>query len=368
MKKIKIVGGTILVACIVLFCLLWSGRKDETDSSLKIGVLAPLTGGAAFLGDACKDAISLAVESINNEGGIRGRKVELVWGNHENNPKENLSLFSRMKLQDVHLFFSVLSGPTVPLRPLLNTEDALLIGLIVSTHNVTEGFPWMFRFFVNADSDAGTMADFVANKCGIKEVGIIAVDDDMGHSFSEVFDKKCSQYGVTTVFKEYFRIDQRDFRDLVEKIKSKGMNGLYLVGYDSNLGVLASQIKAGGINVPIFSIGTLSQDNVRASAGDSIVGAYYTAVAYDPKASDPKTQEFVSLFKNKYGRVPNWYSAFAYDATCILCDALRKSNGKMVDIRQNLLSTKDYNGLLGVISFDGSQDPMIPMVVRKIEK
>jgi branched-chain amino acid transport system substrate-binding protein len=251
---------------------------------------------------------------------------------------------------------------------LLTDDQTLVFAGMVSTRGITDGTPWLFRLFVNADTDARTMAEYAVGKLNLKRITIIAVNDEMGQAFSEVFAKTLTQNGGAVTTTEYYDKSTRDFRNIIQRLKDQATDAFYLLGYDANLGVLATQIREAGLRQPLLSIGTLAQENVRKSAGPALDGAYYTSVAYTPDAASTNNRAatFVAAYTNQFGKSPTYFSAFSYDTVQLLATAMRDKGTTPKDVRSGLLAIQSYPGVIGNISFAGNQDAAFPMEVRVI--
>ena len=359
----------LFIVVAVLTVLVTMRFTSHNNNDIKIGMLLPQTGGAAFLGNMCKNAVDIAVEEINENGGVNGRKVTIIYGDNKNDAKEGIALFNKMKLDGIDIIITSMSGPTVPLKPLLADGKTLLFATNVSTYKITEGTDWMFRLFVNAGADAGRMAMFVMNETDFKRIAVVAVNDEMGRSFASVFTMRLKEKeDVKIVAEDFFPVEERNFREISSKMKELEPDAIYLVGYDSNLGLLTSQLRTSGIKSTFLSIGTIAQENVRKSAGSSIVGAYYTYVRYNPEAAKPasKAAKFVDKYKNRFGSIPTYFSAFSYDTIYLIWESMRKVGTTPAAIKEALLTVNNYEGVIGPISFAGKQDASFEMEIRKI--
>lgn len=372
MKKRSLPFLSCVIAIALIVSLTACAKKAtpgiDSETPVKIGVLLPLTGNTAFLGEMCKNAMDLAVADVNSVGGINGRTLKLEYADNKNDIKEGVALFNRMRMQKLDIIISSMSGITAAIKPLLADGKALVFAGMVSTRGITDGTPWLFRLFVNADSDARTMAEYAVGKLNLKRVTVIAVNDEMGQAFSDVFAKTFTKNGGTIAATEYYEKSTRDFRNIIQRLKDQSTDAFYLLGYDANLGVLATQIREAGLRQPLLSIGTLAQENVRKSAGSALDGAYYTSVAYTPDASSTNTRAsaFVAAYTNRFGKSPTYFSAFSYDTVQLLAAAVRDKGTAPDDVRNGLLAIQSYEGVIGNISFAGSQDAAFPMEVRVI--
>jgi branched-chain amino acid transport system substrate-binding protein len=367
---IPIIVGIVLAVVGGSLSGIWLVKHVKKETPVvKIGAILPLTGNASFLGENIKEGLDLAVERINSQGGIRGKKLEIIYGDSKNEAKEGISIFNKLiSIHRVPVVISAMSSVSNALVPLANKNEVVLFATTVSASGFTEQNKWTFRLFITADIDATTMAKFAVSKLGLKRIAILYVNDDFGLSFSETFRKTFEELGGMITLLESFDKNTSDYRMHLIKIKNSEPESIYLLGYDNNFGVIPKQMYELKIEVPILSIGIIGQRHIIEQAGTFLKDAYFTTTEF--LADDPKSEiakEFVRAYKAKYSRNPNYFSAFAYDAINLLNEAIKRGGYTSKGIQDELLKIKDLTGVMGNISIKSNRDADFPMVVKKIK-
>lgn len=359
---------TILTFAVVIGLIGCSNKSDP--ETYKIGALLPLTGNVSFLGEYIKSGIDLAVDEINRGGGIRGKKLEVLYEDTKNDPKEGVSIITRLvSTQDIPVFVTAMTGVTNAVIPVADAHKRVVMATTASASGIPDKSPYAFRLFITADLDAVTMARYAATKLGLKKIAIVHVNDEFGKSFADKFTETFTAEDRRIILREAYEKDARDFRGLLLKIKEATPDGIYLLGYNNNLGVLPLQIREAGIDATLLSIGTLGQPNVMKQAGKSMDGAYFTTTQF--AADHPATGEarrFVEAFQKKYGKAPNYFSAFSYDSIGLLAQAIEKGGYSPDGIREALVATKGFKGAMGNINIMPNGDAEFRMVVKQIRK
>ena len=344
------------------------GCKREPEV-YKIGAILPLTGSASMLGDFIKSGIDIAVQHINKKGGIKGKKIEIVYEDSKNDPKEGISAFNKLvSMQGLPVIISAMSSVTNAIIPLADRNQTPLFATTVSAAGVTDKSEYVFRLFITADIDAATMARYAANKMKLKKVAVLYVNDDFGMSFKDVFSQTFAEEGRKIVWAESFEKGESNFRGIITKLKSMDFQAVYLLGYEKGLGILVKQLREFGITKPILSIATIAQPYVREQAGDALNNTYFTSTIFNPDS--PKSdiaRKFISEYETQFGKKPNYFSAFAYDAMFLLSEAIRSHGYTKDGIKKGLLAIKDIQGVMGNITIKSNGDAAFPMIVKKFE-
>ena len=366
MKRINLSFLVIIVALMAL-TVVYTGC-GKSDNTVKIGAILPLTGNTAFLGEFCKNGFDLAVEKINNAGGINGKQLVLMYEDSKNDPKEGITAFNRLSMINVPVILTAMSSVASAQLPLAKEKKLVLFATTVSSKGFTEGNDWAFRLFITADVDAVTMAEYAYGNLNYKNVAIVSVNDEMGNSFTKVFTDKFTSLGGQIVLTEMFDKNETNYKNILTKLKQSNFDALYLLGYDNNLGVIPNQLRALSIKQPIMSIATISQDYVMKNASKALDGTYFTSTFFNPeKPMNKEAENFVAEYKTKYGKTPNYFAGFAYESVMLIAQAMKTNGLKSDQIRLGLLNIKDMNGVMGPVSIKVNGDASFPMSVKIIQ-
>ena len=158
---------TLVILTIALLSSLGiSNCSSKPDNTLRIGAILPLTGTASENGQFQKQGIDLAVDEINQTGGIEGQKLEVVYGDSKNEAKEGISLFTRLSDVDkVPAVICTMSGISAPLSSYvagLPQHNTVLFATVASAPGLAKKSDWVFRSFVTSDVEAAKTANTTA--------------------------------------------------------------------------------------------------------------------------------------------------------------------------------------------------------------
>jgi branched-chain amino acid transport system substrate-binding protein len=368
-KSFTIIAFLLVISLLLPACMQQSNQSGA--GTIKIGAILPLTGSASENGEFQKQGIEIAVEEINQAGGIKGQKLEIVYGDSKNEAKEGISLFTKFSDVDkLPISICTMSGISAPLASYvagLPQHNSVLFATVASAPGLAKKNEWIFRSFVTSDVEAAKMADFAFKTANMKKMAILYVNDDYGLGGLNVFKPEFEKLGGKIVFAEPFEKGATDFRTSILKMKAENPEGIYVVGYDKSYATVIKQIGEAQTGAKIFSTVSLSVPSWLELAGSSAEGAYFTASLFGDNQNDAATAKFIETYKQKYNREPNYVSAVTYSIIKMTASAIESKGYTADGIRQGLSEIKNFNSLVGSITIDADREGSMPVKIMKIE-
>jgi branched-chain amino acid transport system substrate-binding protein len=360
----KVIFGVIAVAVIAL--LGWyffadKGKESGIQETVKIGAILPLTGGASYLGESIYNGIKIAEEQDSSN-------IKIIYEDCQADPKQAVSSYKKLQATGIKNFIPTFSSVVNSIAPLSTKTDEFLFATSVSSSHITKQNNNLYRLFVHADGDADMIADYCIDSLKAINVGIVYINDDFGKDYSNVFRTQIANRGGIVSIEIPFDKGETDFKNVVLKAKSATKcEAFYIIGYDNNLSQLLISYHTYKINKPILSIATMGQDNVRSQVGEKKISELppiiYTTTEFAAKSiSSPQKDKFLSLYKNKFNKEPDYFAAFAYDVVNIISEAHKNSATDM----KGYVNNTEFRGVMGLIEFNGDRDANIKMVIEKL--
>ncbi|MDD5193240.1 MAG: penicillin-binding protein activator [Candidatus Nanoarchaeia archaeon] len=352
---IIILIALLVIANAVFFIPKLTGNVTSEKEAIKLGVTIPLTGDLANFGAGEKDAIEIAVDEINSNGGINGRKIELIIEDTKCDAKEGVSAANKLiNVDKVPVIVGeICSGPTLAMAPLAEQSKTILFATAASSPKITNAGDYVFRDYLSDAYQGRVGADYTYDELGKRKAGILFMQIDYGIGVKDAFIKRFKELGGEIVSEESFQQNAKDLRTQLAKIKQSDPDVVYFVGYNQEAIIFLQQFENLGINAQIVSTETFDDPSILQKVGTAGEGAIYTA-QYSPLSED-----FKAAMKSKTGSdqvligSPN-----VYDAIKIIADAMKKCENPedTTCIKDNLYKVKDYPGVSGTISFDSNGD------------
>jgi len=376
--------ATIFFTTVALFaCLILLGNCSKTDSdTIRIGVIAELTGDIPAVGASCKNAAQMAVQEINDAGGIQlgGRpyKVELIV--EDNAGKADQSASSAQKLitqQNV----TAIVGPNasryaLPAAEIAESGKTLLITPWSTAPRTTldsrTGLPkkYVFRSCFIDPFQGRVVAKFVLDNLKLQKAAVLYdVASEYNKGIAEFFKEVFEQNSGKVVAFETYTTGDKDFSSQLTKIKEAGPEVIFLPNYYSEVPLQIQQAKRLGIIVPFIGSDSWGSEELLKLCSEDC-NDYYFSTHYAADAATEATKKFIAGYKAKYGTTPDDVAALTYDSFGLLWQAL-KTAGKndRQAVRDAMASIPQYEGVTGNMQFkEGSGDPIKSAVILKIKE
>ncbi len=348
---------TFLLVIIALFAFQGcspsqQGNTSEKDA-IKIGAIFSTTGVASDYGKKSVEGVDIAVEMINANGGINGKKVIIIHEDAKSLPKDALSAFR--KLVDVDktkiVVGDVYSSTTKALIENL-PQDTLLFAPGASKPDLVNINKNFLRNWVSDDFDGLAMANIVIGD-SINEVATLTQVSDYTVSLNEAFKKEFTNKGGKITIQESFEGERGDYRQVLNKLKSQNVKYVYLTALSKEMGTILKQSNEINFKPQWFTNLTVNTEDCKKIAGNSIDGVIFSKPYINYEKLTPEGKKFIDLYKERKGVEPDETVAHAFDTMNILSLALKNAGSNTPEIVNYINNIKDYPGLSGKTTFDG---------------
>jgi branched-chain amino acid transport system substrate-binding protein len=338
-------------------------------AEIKIGFTPPVTGASADEGALQIKAIKLAVKQLNAAGGINGKQINLIIvDNQSTNPGALAALQKAVEQEKV----LALVG-SVKSTQILAMSDAIKkygIPTIIGGTNATltkQGNPWLFRVRPDDSIAAAAMVKYIKEDTKFTKVGILHDSDAFGTGGADLVEKGVKEAGLTLVRRERYTTKTKDYTAQLLALKNAGAQVMVLYGTNPE-DVATIQRQYRQLGSPFKYIGSPSSQmrdtiNLSREASDGLL-----AIADFVPGQSPVNRKYAEDYKKEYNEVYDSTSAWTYDGMKILADAIKKAGEDRAKIREAILATKGYQGVLGTFSFTPNGDGLSEVSVVEIEK
>ena len=366
LKKIALIALSAILALGAFSCALAEG-----DDTIKLAVIAPLTGDFAQYGEAYRTAVELTVSQVNAAGGINGKTLAYDIFDDKNDAKESATLAGRIAADDSYI---AVVGPFASTCALACAPILQSSGIVemcpTSTHpDLTATGDFIFRGAITSELEAPIFADVTLSRLGATKVGIIYTQDDWGITTEQEYAKKLTELGGTVVIAEsYISGSTRDFTPILTKIASEDIDLLFVAAMYNDSAMILEQLKQLGYadKFKVQGTGSLYTDEFLALAGENAEGMYITASFYAANPAE-NVQAFVSAYRDMFDADPNLFTASVYDGVGLIVKALENGASDRQSLRDGLAAIENYEGVTGNAHFNENRDVIKGEVVLKVE-
>jgi len=292
---------------------------------IKIGLPAILTGADTYVhGEMVIDAAQLAVEEINAAGGVLGRPLELVVMDDAGDPKQGVAV-AHSYCDDpeiVAVYGHCYSGVTIPTEPVYN-ECRMPLIVHGTNPRITElGFDNVFQNTPNDLITGYAGADYAVEELGIKSVAVIHNKTMWGKAVATVFKARCEELGVEITSFQGVDPDSVDFTPTLTKVKGENPDAVYFAGYVENA-LMRKQMVALGMDQHWIAAEATSSEYIDATKEDGV--GTLSPTAAPPLDFRPEMRRFTKAFQERWGKMPESWSPYYYDAIYQIADAIKRA-------------------------------------------
>lgn len=363
----KYIIGIILVICVIGLILIINPIQKNQEE-IRIGAILPLSGDAALAGLNTKEGIDLAVEHINLNDGINGKKIKVIYEDTQADSKMGVSAVNKLITVDKvdYIIDNSISSVTLAVAPVCEKNEVVLLATGATAPSISDAGDYIFRIW-NSDAFEGEeIAKFASNQLNLKKVGILYVNNDYGNGLKEVFKNISNNYNLDVLITEAFSPDETDFRSNLTKLLEKAPDAIYLVGYSKECITIIQQAKELGYRGIWLGTTVMLDPTVQNIIERTNYQLYYP-VPFAPDPSDSNIKTFREQFLEKYEKDPPALADVGYDAVVLLKKALDNINNSTGKTLKNELYKIEYSGASGLIKFDENGDVHKPIEIKSIK-
>lgn len=377
MSKSHKLRTAVFPVVIVLMALAFSCSRADNENStidrtmIEIGYFGDLTGPTFNFGQSAINGVLMATSEVNQAGGINGRKIDVVIEDDKGSPEEAARLTAKLIDQDkvAAIIAGGTSGNSRAAAPKAQASHIPMISPSSTDPAVTQTGNYIFRACFVDSFQGEVMASFAINTLKAKKAAILTdFNSPYSRGLTDYFKLSFGRLGGTIVSEQTYTQGDADFKGQLSTIRAAEPDVIYIPGYYGDVALITKQARLIGLTQALLGGDGWDAPELWQLGGDSLNGAYIST-HYSVDDPSPAIQQFVELYKQRYGNLlPDAHAALAYDAARLLFDAIARTGSTDGDkLREALAQTKNFNGVTGVISMDASRNAVKPAVVLKLE-
>lgn len=298
---------------------------DSTEP-IRIGVVSTFSGSNSGHGEYCKEGVELWLDTVNANGGILGRPVEIVYeDNGETNQEYQNAFIKLLSEGNVSAVYSNGYSDQVTLV----SPDVEQYGIPFLAGNSSQAcldsgynYYWMLRL-----SDAivsPTMANACADMLNMTNVAVLQVNDSYGDGMADYVCAALEAKGVTVALRTSFDAEESQFNSYLAQVQNAGVDGIVAIAHQDQAALLMMQIDALGLDLPLMGCSQFATALAIDTAGAAADG-WYSLADWTCQVNTEAGAAFVNAYREKYNRDPDMQSVCAYDAMLVLQDAIERA-------------------------------------------
>jgi branched-chain amino acid transport system substrate-binding protein len=356
----------LLTGCLLAFSPVLAAEP------VRIGVTTILSGQLADRGQGEQYGVELALQRINEAGGVLGRPVEALYGDNAADPATGIAATKRLiEEQHVPVLIGALATPvTHAIMPIVAEAKVPLVIDISAGQDFVDasgvgGNDYVFKTIPSDRDIALALIGWLKGQ-GVHSVAIVSDDNPFNHVNAESMEKAATGADIKVLTNETIAKDTKDLAPLLGQLKALAPDRIVTLLGPSTAPFFRAYEQSGW-SVPVtgridFSSATGAVSPQFLTSGG--LDAATSITVFNPLIETPGVQDFIQAYRAKYGIMPTQRSFFAYEATNLVVDAIRRaSSDKPEDIQRALKTTTMPSLLGGTYAMDDHNHPHTPMQI-----
>ncbi|MGO8954612.1 MAG: ABC transporter substrate-binding protein [Rhodomicrobium sp.] len=335
---------------------------SQGTEPVTIGAVEILTGPNNKYGIAIKNGFDLALDEVNEAGGVLGgRPLQIAYEDSAGNKEQAINAVRQLiGATKVPLILGpTLSNEMFAAGPVANSRKIPIVGTSNTANGITAIGPYVFRTSLPEADVVPVTLRTAKEKLGVKKVAVMYGNDDaFTKSAYDVMKDSLAKLGIEVLTTETFGSKDSDFSAQLTKIKSLNPDAIVVSALvEAGSGILLAK-KALGFSASVRVIGGngLNSPKVGEIAGDAADGTLVGSPWFIGKAG-PVNQAFVAGYRAKYGSDPDQFAAQAYDTLKLVAKAITAAGAADPEKIRDALTKTSHEGVMGKLSFNAERSP-----------
>lgn len=360
-----------------------NGAIEENKEPYKIGAVLSETGTYAGLGEPERNTLEMEVARINDEGGVDGHPIEIVYVDDATDP--DTAVAETTRLIDKESVLAVIgatgTGSTMAMRQEIVRAQIPQISPAGGTVITADFNEWVFQTPWSNALVVPYLLSYVKDQ-GITKIGLISESGGFGKDGAGVIKDQAGQAGMTVVSDQSFNVGDSDMTAQLTKIKGAGAQAVLMVTAGKEASIVAKNMTDLAIGIPLFGTHGNARREFIDGAGAAAEGFRFPAgKILVPKSygegSEPYelATDFINRYTGEYGKAPDTFAGHAYDALHITVNAMKTLDEGFTsaDLRDAIEKTQGFVGIGGTFTYSAtdhngmSEDDLVMYQVKNGE-
>lgn len=343
---------------------------ESTGGTLRLGLAVPQTGTSAAGGEIVENGVQMAVDEINEAGGIDGKwMIELIVEDNQNDPSTSVNCMEKLCNQDnVDVVISA-TASSCCLADMEVTRQAKVPELAPASTaaSLTEqGNEYFFRTAVTDSSNVVCLYDYLTGTMGGSRIAVLYESNDFGNGGYQLLQDYAGEYGVEIIDAQAYNVGDVDFSVQLTQIKEEAPDAIFVWGHYEEVTIMCKQMAQYEVDIPMMGTGYNSP--YLTEMGGEYVEGIMLSTCYTTADPDEDVQAFDKKYMDLYGAAYDQNAPQSYDTVYMIADAVTRAQSTDSEaIQKALTEMKDFDGLTGVMNFDETNNVSKTCKMVKIE-
>ena len=351
------VKSFLLWGLMMVMITLGGGCSPKED--IVIGVLGTMTGANSDLSISGRRGIEIAVDEINNMGGVMGREIVLRLKDDENTVSRALDKIDECLVEGIPLIIGpYTSGMITPIIEDVNERDVLLMGPTISADSLSGRDDNFIRFIASTKEQATILVNEIGN-IGLHKVMVLSDSRNAGFTDALVENflnlmLELQQQEIVTL-----RVDPSNDSELSQALKDVEKykpDGLFIIASAEDVAQIAQQLHKATFKTQLFAPLWANTPELLRKGGDAVEGIYVLG-GIDPDSTSEAYLKFSNTFEQRYGELPTFSSLYSYELMMALAKVMESTRSTDPQtLKEKFVDIGNFEGLQGDLKIDSNGD------------
>lgn len=347
-----------------------SDTTSELSGDLIIGLVDSLTGPEATFGIETLNGLKLVFDDINDQGGIKGRKIRLIALDDQGKPEEAANAARRLVNSDqaLAIFGTSSSQRTLVVAPITQSSGTPLIVPGATHPAITKVGDHVFRVCFTDDFQGEFMAKFAVTNLKAKRIATMTdMKSDYSVGLTDWFIKSATSLGATIVARQSYTAGDLEYHSQLTSLRAHKADTIYVPGYYTDVGLIIRQARELHMKASIIGGDGWDSPRLIEIAGKGIENTMFSNHFVVAGNTSPVVAKFSKDYQKRFGRAPGSAAALAFDSALVFRDALIHAKSlSRENINESLKSVKDITGVTGMITMGPDRNAVKQAIVVSV--
>lgn len=360
--KNKVRWALLLSLVLLVTMVVGCGNKQDSEEVIKLGFLGAKTGDVANYGIPGEKGMKMAIDELNAQGGILGKKVEGIYEDNKGDSKEINLIAQKYITRDkvVAMVGDPCTGLTKVAADIAQKNQVVIFSAGATGAGVVEIGNYVFRNTMLDTVAVPVVVDWMLKDKHWKKAAIItSIDNGYSTALTPIFKEELKKQGATIVLEDTIKDKETDFSAQITKLKGANADVLVFTGYYTEAALIMKEAQKQGLNISLIGGDGLYGQDLAKLGGDAVEEKVILYCGFSTDQPSPETAKFLENYRKKYNEEPDMFSAQYYDAVMILAQAMEATGSSDPKVfKDELAKVKNYPGVSGQTSFRADREPI----------
>jgi branched-chain amino acid transport system substrate-binding protein len=342
--------------------------EQSATGDIPVGMYGSLTGDGASFGQSSVEGAQLAVEEVNNAGGVLGRKIRLLVEDDQSRPEEASNAVTKLITQDrvVAVLGEVASRRTLAAAPVSQKFQVPMITPASTNERVTQVGDYIFRVCFIDPFQGEVLAKFAYNDLKARRVAVLKdIQQDYSVGLTDSIQQTFTKLGGQVLEPVSYSSGDADFRAILTQVRAQKPDAVFATGYYPEAAIIVRQARELGMTMPILGgdgwVGDALK-NGREALKNTFISNHYSG-----DNPSPVVQNFRKAYRVKFNREPDSIAALGYDAAKVLADSIARAGSTEGAKLRDAIAATNVTGVTGQLKMNPSRDVVKPAVIEELQ-